>query len=115
MGSRGNPVTQSFVFSLAAGTAEISRPMSVKEMPVANLCPFRRFFDTFFPSIAGAREKQQEIFPALKTRQRITRHFLFLKMMQKQVKQGPSGFNPVTEGSPHMNSPAKLQVCPSHA
>jgi len=115
MGSSGNPVTQSFVFSLTTARAEISRPMSAKEIPVANLCPFLRFFDTFSSSIAVAREKQQEIFPALKTRQRITRHFLFLKMMQKQVKQGASGFNPLTEGSPHLNSPAKLQVCPSHA
>src|SRR5882724_9569796 len=47
MGSRGNPVIQSLVFSLTAGPAEISRPLSAKRMLVAEPKPFRLFFGAF--------------------------------------------------------------------
>jgi hypothetical protein len=51
MGSRGNPVTQSFVFSLAIGPAEMSRPMSGKMILVAEPKAFRLFFGAFSLSV----------------------------------------------------------------
>jgi ChrR Cupin-like domain len=64
MGSRGNPVIQSLVFSLATGPAEISRPMSAKRLVVAEPKPFRLFLGAFFRSaVSGYKGELSGLIP----------------------------------------------------